>query len=477
MRTFEFSDASSHKFWNIEVVGTYYQVRFGKIGAAGQTQRKTFATAGEAQAEMDKLIKEKLKKGYAETTPKAAASEGGAFEAALRANPHDRAGWCAYADFLVEKGDPRGEFMQTQLALEDESRPKAERNALKKKEAALLKKHEKEWVGDWARNLGESGPDGGQTDPSGGAAYRVERGVVTTVNVGALTVPRARAIVAATDTQFVRNLFVGEVAYAGHEEEPTPEGGYGPDVPDNTDRPGQFPLLRWPQLRYIRNFGWGWPADESYGDWASHRCWMPGDHVFDFVKQMPDVEELHLFAHIRDANKLAALPMPNLRVLELYHGWSFPLDKLAKNASLANLTHLHCHPHGLEDGDPPYIRLAGLKAVLNSPHLKSLTHLRLRLTDFGDKGAAEIVSSGALKRLKVLDVRHGVMSDKGAKALAACPDLKNLILLDVSFNALTKDGIDALKATGVPLAANHMHTETKYDPDDFQEYLAQGDPE
>ena len=56
MRTFQFSDAKSHKFWNIEVKDTYYQVKFGKIGSAGPTQRKTFATAAAAQAEMDKLI-------------------------------------------------------------------------------------------------------------------------------------------------------------------------------------------------------------------------------------------------------------------------------------------------------------------------------------------------------------------------------------------------------------------------------------
>jgi Ran GTPase-activating protein (RanGAP) involved in mRNA processing and transport len=164
-------------------------------------------------------------------------------------------------------------------------------------------------------------------------------------------------------------------------------------------------------------------------------------------------------------------------VFELYHGWSYPLDKLAKNTSLTNLTHLHCHPHGLESDDAPYIRLTGLKAVCRSPHLGSLTNLRLRLTDFGDKGVEEIVASGVLKRLKVLDLRHGCMTDEGAKALAACPDLKNLTLLDLSHNALTNTGIKALKATGVPLVAKHMHDDTAYDPDDFQEFLAQGDPE
>ena len=56
MRTFQFSDAKSHKFWNIEVTGTYSEVTFGKVGTAGQRQRKTFATAAEAQADADRLI-------------------------------------------------------------------------------------------------------------------------------------------------------------------------------------------------------------------------------------------------------------------------------------------------------------------------------------------------------------------------------------------------------------------------------------
>src|SRR5829696_3322949 len=77
-------------------------------------------------------------------------SEAEAFEAALRDNPDDLAGWCAYADYLVEHGDPRGEFMQVQIALEDESRPKEERDALKKRETALRKAHQREWLGELA---------------------------------------------------------------------------------------------------------------------------------------------------------------------------------------------------------------------------------------------------------------------------------------------------------------------------------------
>src|SRR5262245_24341050 len=108
MRTFQLSDAKSHKFWNIDVKGKALTVTFGKIGTAGQTQKKICKDAAAAQAEADKLVKEKTKKGYVETTPKAGASEAEAFESALRANPHDLAGWCAFADYLVEQDDPRG---------------------------------------------------------------------------------------------------------------------------------------------------------------------------------------------------------------------------------------------------------------------------------------------------------------------------------------------------------------------------------
>ena len=56
MRTFQFSDAKSHKFWNIEVSGNSFTVTYGKIGTAGKTQTKSFPTAEKARAEADKLV-------------------------------------------------------------------------------------------------------------------------------------------------------------------------------------------------------------------------------------------------------------------------------------------------------------------------------------------------------------------------------------------------------------------------------------
>jgi hypothetical protein len=355
----------------------------------------------------------------------------------------------------MEHGDPRGEFMQTQIALEDEKLSKTERDTLKKKEAALLKKHEKEWAGAWIDDpsAGDPTDEWGRPDKNW-VPYRFTRGVVSVVEVGMLHVPLARKIVKEPQLRFVRELVVHDIAYEEEEEyeEGSDTAGAG------TDHVAQHVLLRWPQLRYLRvfRFGGGDPVAGDY-DWAPYRSHAPGELIADFVKQMPDVEEVQILAHFREeADRLVALPMPKLRALFLYHGWNYPLDRLAKNASLKNLRELNCHPHALEGGDEPYIQLRHLRALCKSPHLTALTHLHLHLANFGDAGVEEIIKTGMLKRLKVLDFRHGLVTDEGAKALAASPDIKNLEHLDLSWNQLTNDGVNALKKTGVNATLNRQ---------------------
>ncbi|HZN95972.1 MAG TPA: WGR domain-containing protein, partial [Myxococcales bacterium] len=74
MRRFELVDGTSKKFWEIALEGTSFTVRFGRMGTSGQVQQKTFGSADKASAEHDKLVAEKLKKGYAEIGSSAAAA-------------------------------------------------------------------------------------------------------------------------------------------------------------------------------------------------------------------------------------------------------------------------------------------------------------------------------------------------------------------------------------------------------------------
>lgn len=65
MARYELSQGSSHKFWEIHLRGSAFTTRYGKIGTAGQTARKVFGSSAEAQKAHDKLVAEKVKKGYA----------------------------------------------------------------------------------------------------------------------------------------------------------------------------------------------------------------------------------------------------------------------------------------------------------------------------------------------------------------------------------------------------------------------------
>ena len=65
-RRFEFTDAKSSKFWQVESSGADFTVTYGKIGTDGQAKTKALADAATAEKEVEKLIAEKIGKGYVE---------------------------------------------------------------------------------------------------------------------------------------------------------------------------------------------------------------------------------------------------------------------------------------------------------------------------------------------------------------------------------------------------------------------------
>jgi DNA ligase 1 len=65
-RVFEFVEGSSAKFWEIRVEGRSFVTRYGRIGTEGQVTRKDFDSEAKAEAEAEKLVTEKTKKGYVE---------------------------------------------------------------------------------------------------------------------------------------------------------------------------------------------------------------------------------------------------------------------------------------------------------------------------------------------------------------------------------------------------------------------------
>lgn len=62
----KYIDGNSDKFWQIEVNGLEYTVTYGRNGTNGTSQTKTFTDKDECLKVAEKLLNEKIKKGYSE---------------------------------------------------------------------------------------------------------------------------------------------------------------------------------------------------------------------------------------------------------------------------------------------------------------------------------------------------------------------------------------------------------------------------
>ena len=71
MRRFELIEGKSKKFWEVDVVGKSFTVHYGRIGTSGKTLTKSLASPAAAKVEAERLVREKLFKGYAEVSASA----------------------------------------------------------------------------------------------------------------------------------------------------------------------------------------------------------------------------------------------------------------------------------------------------------------------------------------------------------------------------------------------------------------------
>jgi predicted DNA-binding WGR domain protein len=66
VRRFEFVQGASSKFWQIDRQGSTLFLAWGRLGGQAQTKTRNFPSEAAAQAEYDRLIREKTSKGYLE---------------------------------------------------------------------------------------------------------------------------------------------------------------------------------------------------------------------------------------------------------------------------------------------------------------------------------------------------------------------------------------------------------------------------
>jgi uncharacterized protein (TIGR02996 family) len=347
------------------------------------------------------------------------------FEAHLREQPDDLATWSAYADYLTDQGDPRGEFMAVQIALERPDTPTAQRGRLRIREARLMSADER-WLGPRLAEI-LSAPSGLQH------SYR--RGWVQELGLNSPSELLLKAIVAAPGMRWVLDLAV--------------TGSNSTNIAT---------LARAPFLPVLRRLRLGSDKDKTCPDWI--------DGAEALVPSAPRLEELTIRLREPGHRDLFSSGLANLRTLTILEARNFPTRALAACPSFGNLRTLHLVPGRFPwERSTPNLRLADLETLANGRHLVGLTELRFSLSDAGNEGIEVLVYSGLLSRLEVLDLSHGTITDAGARFVVSALESRphRLRVLDLTDNALTAGGIQALEGLGPEVRATRQHAPDSLD--------------
>jgi uncharacterized protein (TIGR02996 family) len=439
MPRYEYTEGTSSKFWEIELEGTTCTSKWGKLGGSTSMSTKRHRDAATAKKEHDKLIAEKLAKGYqlvgapleAAVKPMkpgkpgkpgkaavAAAPAGPArnaeLEKAIRANPEDPEAYLVYADWMQANGELRGE-----LAVLQHANKKKEANAMLRKYAGwflddFAKKHapevfELEWFCGFIRkarigwasfSYGLEGDDDDGSSIDWGE--RCERAIVEL-----LRLPSA---------QFIQELDLGPVP--GDEE-----CALGPLA-------RAIEIAKPPTLRRL--------VLAHTGEWdiSSTSTAAPDS------KSIRNLRELVLGGGTPTIGKL---DLPELRTFAVRTGG---LGKTAL-ANIAAAKWPKLERLEIWTGDPNYgstCTAKQLAPILAATGLPKLAHFQLQNCAFADEAVKLLIKSKLLPQLETLDLSMGNLSDAGARLMIEHADaFRHLALLDLDDSALTDPAMRGLK--------------------------------
>jgi uncharacterized protein (TIGR02996 family) len=349
-------------------------------------------------------------------------------EAAIAADFDDLAAHSAYADLLAEQGDPRGEYIQLRLALENEDQSSRLLAEWRERAHRLYQAHHDDWLGDLApfligRPRTTVEPDAPNID------FTFRRGWLAELHVRDVRDAFTRVLADAPEARMLQALTLRNTRLPNN---------HGP----------LEPLVDSPYLGTLKRFALGDP--EAFQPTAD------GQLVPALVAHMPLLQVLDVRAEGVPVREFMKLRLSRVHTLILDYAAEAGLEFLSGNRALTNLERMSItvrsgpQPRGDADGGlviaPGYwLPPDELRAFLTSAYFERLTDLTIRIDSLGDLGCREIARSGILRRLKRLDLRNCGITDEGAEALARSPDLAHLERLDVGGNRMTPMGAARLQ--------------------------------
>jgi predicted DNA-binding WGR domain protein len=400
-REFEYADGKSFKFWKIELDGNDVVTRYGRIGSEGQETRKDFGSPEKAQKEYDKLVSEKLRKGYVEKTAAGAQSTKGAKTSPAKTEKGAAAqGAGGELSPMLFSTTRDGEFQKLS-----------------------------NFIGERVTDFRKGKPTKGKTVFRVGLSYEDEE--EGEGDFGELL----GAFLASDAAAATRGLIIGAYDL---------EGGSTGNMPVGEIVKGKDRL---PNLKAL-----------FLGDILQEECeisWINQSDISGVLEAFPQLEMLRL----RGAEGLAISKPQHagLRALAIESG-GLPAKVVSQicRGKFPNLEYLELWL-GTEGygGDA---RVNDLQPILNGKLFPKLTYLGLRNAEIVDDIAAVIVKSPVVDQLEILDLSLGNLGDVGANALLQLESKSNLKRLDLHHHYISKPVQKKLKQLPFPVDLSDAKT-------------------
>jgi uncharacterized protein (TIGR02996 family) len=340
---------------------------------------------------------------------------------AIRAAPDDDMPRLVYADWLMQRGDARGELIAAQCRiarLEREGPDDAgeEVRRLRRRAGTLWKEHQAAWLAPLRAVLP--------------AHYTMHRGLVEEVRFwGGFKVLEVlpqlqehapllrRLVVELSDLVSVR-----ELADSGH-----PWHAFG--VRDAVaDQEIAEALVTVPVPLTELSFGLVGVVDRARLLEALAGC-----------SARANLRVLRLTQLTRLSGLRAHLALPRLEEIEIGNGDLRAADLLAITAARPELVALDVH----YNKDDAMARHLDVETLLGPT--RRLRRLRLNRVRIGDTQAIALARARAAARLRWLDLGNNAIGDEGARALARCEALRGLWRLNLSGNRISKEAKQSLR--------------------------------
>lgn len=367
----------------------------------------------------------------AKTAPKGLQSRSTvvALLASAKQQPDDDVPRLVLADWLDERGDPRGEFVRVQCELTKLPKKDKRRTSLKQREKQLLKDHESAWLGPLREVLENEHSaltkymrDAGEDSPTA-LPWEFRRGFLRIkINDSSFL---SKPIQALAETEVW--AWIDELNLFCKNEE-------------STRRAAMSKLLT--SICGLTVYG------SKFGS-GSAKTIANSPHLSKLTRLELSGQDIGPAGAVALAaspylTRLTGLDLAHLHFLDA-NGKGISDKGIAALASSSNLAYLSTL---ILKGNS--ITHKGATAIASSPHLGKLKQLHLDDNPIGDAGASALANSPHLRALIVLTLqmwhcRDCAITDIGAEALATTPGLKNLKVLDLYWNNISPKWKRALK--------------------------------